>query len=172
MVTTAVAATAASALATGFGGSPLQRLSVAEGSLLQRPSSAGGSSLQRAHAARSLSVRDEGRLGYISSEASSIIDEGVLRGSLPGRGRVVFVYNGSPNVSARFTIRASGGTVTGTARCRLHNPTSLTPSFRGALQITGGSRRYAHARGGGELFGVFHRRGYGLVVQAIGRLRY
>jgi hypothetical protein len=35
-----------------------------------------------------------------------------------------------------------------------------------------GSGRYARASGSGELFGVFHRHGYALVVQAIGRLRY
>jgi hypothetical protein len=125
-----------------------------------------------ASAARVLPVRDEGSLRYVSSEASSILDEGALHGSLPGRGRVVFVYNGSPTVSARFTIHAAGGTISGNARCRLHNPTSLTPSFRGALAVTGGSGRYAHARGSGELFGVFHRRGYSLLVQAVGRMSY
>jgi hypothetical protein len=125
-----------------------------------------------ASAAHILSVRDEGSLRYVTSEASSIIDEGGLRGSLPGRGRVLFVYNGSPNVSAHFTIRTAAGTVSGSAHCRLHNPTSLTPSFRGALTISGGSGRYSHARGSGELFGVFHRRGYSLMVQAVGRMSY
>ncbi|HVR04803.1 MAG TPA: hypothetical protein VMS02_02100 [Solirubrobacteraceae bacterium] len=131
-----------------------------------------GATQTKARDARVVSVREEGSLGYVSSEASSILDEGSLRGTLPGRGRVVFIYSGSPNVSARFTIRTAAGTISGSARCHLHNPTSLTPSFRGALAISGGSGRYAHARGEGELFGVFHRRGYGLVVQAIGRLRY
>jgi hypothetical protein len=117
-------------------------------------------------------VRDEGSLHFLSDEATLIVDEGSLSGTLPGSGRVYFTYNGSPNVSARFTIHARGGNVYGAAKCRLSNPNSLTPSFRGALQIVGGSGRYAHARGSGELFGVFHRRGYGLVVQAIGKLSY
>jgi hypothetical protein len=119
-----------------------------------------------------VSVRDEGQLGFRFSEASTIVDEGLLRGTLPGRGRVRFVYNGSPRVSASFAIRTGAGTIYGRATCTLHNPSSPTPSFRGALAIAGGSGRYAHARGSGELFGVFHRRGYSLVVQAIGRLRY
>jgi len=125
-----------------------------------------------AAAAHTTNVRDEGSLRFTSDEATSIIDEGGLSGTLPGSGRVYFTYNGSPNVSARFTIHTAGGTIDGTAKCRLNNPNSPTPSFRGALQIVGGSGRYAHARGSGELFGVFHRRGYGLVVQAIGKLSY
>jgi hypothetical protein len=117
-------------------------------------------------------VRDEGSLHFLSDEATLIVDEGSLSGTLPGSGRVYFTYNGSPNVSARFTIHARGGNVYGAAKCRLSDPNSLTPSFRGALAIVGGSGRYAHARGSGELFGVFHRRGYGLIVQTIGKLSY
>jgi hypothetical protein len=52
------------------------------------------------------------------------------------------------------------------------NPNSTNPSFRGSLTITGGSGRYAHAGGSGELFGVFHRQSFALTVQAIGKLRY
>jgi hypothetical protein len=48
----------------------------------------------------------------------------------------------------------------------------MNPSFRGSLTITGGSGRYAHAGGSGELFGVFYRRSFALTVQAIGKLRY
>ncbi len=125
-----------------------------------------------ATAAHLTSVRDEGSLHFMSDEATQIVDDGRLSGTLPGSGRVYFTYNGSPNVTARFTIRTAGGSLNGTAKCRLNNPNSPTPSFRGALVIVGGSGRYAHARGSGELFGVFHRRGYGLVVQAIGRLSY
>jgi hypothetical protein len=125
-----------------------------------------------AGASRTLAVRDEGRLRYRGDSATHIIDEGNVAGTIPGRARVDFAYNGSPNVSARFTIRSSAGSIAGWARCRLNNPNSPVPSFRGTLHITGGSGRYARARGEGELFGVFHRRGYGLVVQAIGELRY
>jgi hypothetical protein len=117
-------------------------------------------------------VREEGKLRFVGSSATALIDEGSVGGTLPGRARVRFVYNGSPNVTATFTIRTSAGSLSGSARCRLSNPTSPTPSFRGALRIGGGSGRYARARGSGELFGVFHRHGYGLVVQAIGRLSY
>lgn len=123
-----------------------------------------------ARAAHTVQVSDRGKLRYRSVAATSILDEGPLSGTLPGRARVDFLYDGSPNVTARFTIYAAGGSIYGQARCRLHNPASPTPSFKGALQITGGSGRYSHAGGSGELYGVFYRRGYGLSVQATGEL--
>jgi len=125
-----------------------------------------------AAAASVLRVRDEGHLHLISSEGSELIDEGAALGSVPGKVRVHFVYNGNPTVSAQFTIYGHSGSISGRARARLSNPTSPEPSFRGAFAITGGSGRYAHIHGTGELFGVFVRHGYALVVQTIGKLAY
>jgi hypothetical protein len=124
----------------------------------------------QAHSSRTFKVSDRGKLRYRSVAATSILDEGALSGTIPGHARVDFLYDGSPNVTARFTIYAAGGSIDGQAHCRLHNPASPTPSFKGALQITGGSGRYSHAAGSGELYGVFYRRGYGLSVQATGEL--
>lgn len=123
-------------------------------------------------AARVLNVRDEGKLHFISSSGSEILDEGPGVGSVPGKVRVHFVYNGNPEVSASFTIFGHGGSISGKANARLSNPTSPRPSFRGAFTVTGGNGRYAHIHGTGELFGVFTRRGYALVVQTIGKLPY
>jgi hypothetical protein len=125
-----------------------------------------------AAAARVLNVRDEGHLHLISSDGSELIDEGPALGSVPGKVRVHFVYNGNPAVSAQFTIYGHSGSISGRAKARLSNPTSPEPSFRGAFTITGGSGRYVHIHGTGELFGVFIRRGYALVVQTIGNLAY
>jgi hypothetical protein len=130
------------------------------------------SSGTRAHAARSLNVRDEGRLRYIRSSGEQIIDEGRASGTFPGWVKVRFLYNGEPTVSARFTIYGSGGSVSASGTARLSSPTSPSPSFHGRMTITGGSGRYAHVHGGGELFGVYYRRSYALTVQAIGKLPY
>jgi hypothetical protein len=132
----------------------------------------------RAAFAAALAVVASGLSGQVAlasahahaSRTLRVSDRGTLSGTMPGHARVDFVYNGSPNVTARFTIYAAGGSIYGQAHCRLHDPASPTPSFKGALRITGGSGRYAHAGGGGELYGVFHRRGYGLSVQATGEL--
>jgi hypothetical protein len=126
----------------------------------------------QALAAHVLKVRDEGHLRFISSSGSQLIDEGAATGTMPGNVRVRFTYNGNPEVFAQFTIHGRYGSISGHAHGRLSNPTSTTPSFRGSLSITGGSSRYAHASGSGELFGVFNRRSYGLIVQTIATLRY
>jgi hypothetical protein len=123
-------------------------------------------------AARVLNVRDEGKLKFTTSYGSEIIDNGPATGTLPGKVKVYFVYDGSPSVSARFTITGSAGSISGRAKGKLNNPTSPKPSFRGAFTITAGTGRYSHIHGTGELFGVFTRRGYGLVVQTIGKLNY
>ncbi len=126
-------------------------------------------------AARVLNVHDEGHLRFITSNGSEIIDEGEATGTVPGNVRVHFIYNGEPAVSARFTIYGHSGSISGQAKGTLSNPTSPDPSFRGAFTITGGSRRYAHIHGTGELFGVFTRRGknkYSLLVQTIGKDPY
>jgi hypothetical protein len=136
---------------------------------------AAAASASAAAAAGVLNVRDEGRLGFITSDGSEIIDEGPATGTVPGKVRLHFIYNGNPAVSATFTIYGRGGSISGKAKGNLSNPTSSEPSFRGAFQVTGGSRRYARIHGTGELFGVFDRRGrnkYGLVVQTIGKLPY
>lgn len=126
----------------------------------------------KVHSAATKQVRDGGHLRFKSDAATAIVDEGHLSGTMPGTGRVRFVYDGSPKVSARFVIRANGGAIYGSAKCHMHDPASPAPSFRGALTITGGTGRYAHAHGSGELYGVYYRHGYGLSVQAIGRLSY
>jgi hypothetical protein len=126
----------------------------------------------RAHSARVLRVHDEGHLHFVKSSGSVIIDEGRASGTFPGWVKVRFTYNGEPTVGARFTISGAGGSISARGSARLSSPTSTTPSFHGSMKITGGSGRYARVRGGGELYGVYNRRSYGLTVQAIGELPY
>jgi hypothetical protein len=125
-----------------------------------------------ARSAHTLKVRDEARLHFIHSSGSQLIDEGSATGTLRGKVRLQFTYDGSPSVSAQFTILGAGWSIRAHGQGKLSDPTSPTPSFRGSLAITGGSGRYAHAHGSGELFGVFNRRNYGLTVQTIGTLAY
>ncbi|HTA05021.1 MAG TPA: hypothetical protein VK774_01535, partial [Solirubrobacteraceae bacterium] len=115
-----------------------------------------------AHAARTLSVKDEGHLKLVHSSGSLLIDEGPASGTLPGRTRVQFVYKGEPTVSATITVFGHAGSVTAHGNGRLSSPTSVSPSFSGTLTITGGSGRYAGARGAGRLYGVFNRRTYAM----------
>src|ERR1700728_2395842 len=77
-----------------------------------------------AAAARVLNVRDEGKLRFITSSGSEIIDEGPATGTVPGRVKVHFIYNGNPAVSASFTIYGHAGSISGKAKGNLSNPTS------------------------------------------------
>jgi hypothetical protein len=125
-----------------------------------------------ASATRVLDVRDKGSLHFVKSSGSVIIDEGRASGSFPGWVKVRFTYDGEPTVGARFTISSAAGAISARGTARLSSPTSASPSFHGSMTITGGTGRYAHVRGGGELYGVYYRRSYGLTVQAIGKLPY
>jgi hypothetical protein len=121
---------------------------------------------------RVLNIRDQGNLRFVRASGSLLLDEGRVTGTFPGSVKVRFLYNGEPNVSARFTITGKGGSISARGTGRLSSPTSPAPSFRGRMTITGGTGRYEHIRGGGELFGVFNRRSYALTVQAVGKLPY
>jgi hypothetical protein len=126
----------------------------------------------QAHAARVLLVHDEGRLRFVSGAGSTVVNEGSVSGTLPGKVRLHYKYSGGPALNTLFTVYGRGWTVRVDALVRLSDPTSPNPSFRGTLRITGGTGRFVHCTGRGELFGVFSRRTYGLTVQALGKLTY
>jgi hypothetical protein len=141
--------------------------------LTQNGAPASASHSPRAHgAARTLKLRDEGSLHLVKRSGSVLLGEGPASGTLPGKVRVRFLYNGSPIVTAQFTIRTTSGSIRGHGLSRLSSPRSSSPSFVGPLAITGGSGRYARARGRGKLYGVFYPRSGKLIFQPVGQLRY
>jgi hypothetical protein len=140
--------------------------------ILTGASSASAGPTPRASSARTLNVKDEGRLRLVKSSGSQLIDEGPASGTIPGTVRIVFVYDGNPTVSAQITIYGHSGSIQAHGTADLSSPTSASPSFKGTLAIAGGAGRYAHARGSGQLYGVFYRRSYAITVQTQGTLRY
>jgi len=70
-----------------------------------------------------------------------------------------------------FTIVTRFGSISGDGTAALHG-SGRYESFAGSMVVTGGSGRYAHARGHAGLFGTFDRRTYAVVIQTTGTLTY
>jgi hypothetical protein len=123
-----------------------------------------------ASAAHVLNVKDEGHLRSVSSSGSELLEEGRVAGTIPGKLKVSF--NIGATISAKFTIYANGGgSISGHGGGALHS-TGVYASFGGSLAVTGGSGRYAHAHGSGNLSGAVNRKSYALSVKAVGKLSY
>lgn len=123
-----------------------------------------------ANVAHMLDVRDEGHLHSVSSSGSELLEEGPVAGTIPGKLKVSF--NLGATISAKFTIYAKGGgSISGHGGGALRS-TGVYASFGGSLAVTGGSGRYAHAHGSGNLSGAVNRKTYALTVKAVGKLSY
>jgi hypothetical protein len=123
-----------------------------------------------ANAAHVLNVKDEGHLHSVRTSGAELLEEGQISGTIPGKLKVTFDIGAT--VTAKFTIYPNGGgSIDGSGGGTLHS-TSVYSSFGGSLKVTGGSGRYAHAHGAGNLFGAINRKTYALTVQAVGKLYY
>jgi hypothetical protein len=122
-----------------------------------------------ARTARTLSATDTAHLRYVSSAGSLLNDEGTATGSLPGSMRVHL--NLGATFTGSFTIYTSGGSIKGHGSAIPHG-SGTYESFAGTLTVTGGTGRYARARGHGHLYGTFNRGNYALVIKTTGSLTY
>jgi hypothetical protein len=124
-----------------------------------------------ARAARTISATDEADLHYVRrrSSESHLFEEGTARGTLPGSVHAECHLGAA--ISANVTIYTEGGTIHGHGSATPH-ASGIYESFAGTLVITGGTGRYAHARGRAGLYGLFNRRTYSLTVQTTGSLSY
>jgi hypothetical protein len=123
----------------------------------------------RARAAHILNAADTVHLRYVSSSGSLLLDEGKATGTLPGSMRVHL--NLGTTFTGTFTIYTSGGSIEGRGSAAPHG-SGTYESFAGTLTVTGGTGRYAHARGHGGLYGTFDRDNYALVIKTTGSLTY
>lgn len=121
--------------------------------------------------ARSLNATDTAHLHYIpsQSEGSTLVEEGTATGALPGKMRAHLKIEAS--FKGAFVLYAQGGTITGHGAAK-PSGAGRYESFRGALVVTGGTGRFAHAHGQAGLYGVFDRQTYKLTIQTTGRLSY
>jgi hypothetical protein len=118
----------------------------------------------RALAARTVSVDDTGHLKRTHASGDFIDEAGEISGTLPGTATVRLDV-GPETITASFTIQVhGGGSISGTGRAKIGSPGRYT-SFAGNLSVTGGTGRYAHARGSGKLYGELERKYDLLTVQ-------
>jgi len=117
-----------------------------------------------ARAARTLTINDNGELRLVHASGETLSEAGKISGTLPGTASVRLDV-GSESVTATFTIHVhGGGSITGSGRAKIGSDGRYT-SFGGTLSVTGGTGRFAHARGAGKLYGVIERRSDKLTVQ-------
>lgn len=128
-----------------------------------------GDTRQPARAARTLNVTDTAHLRYRGTSGSSLIEEGVATGGLPGTVKVRFDVGAT--VAATFTISTPRGALIGHGKGLLHS-SGRYASFGGSMIVTRGTGRYRYAHGHGGFYGVINRRTYDLTVQTTGKLSY
>jgi hypothetical protein len=130
---------------------------------------AGARRVARARAAHTLSGTETGHLHLVSTSGSLLFEEGPASGPLTGHMRsrlnLGAVFTGS------FTIYTPAGSIAGRGSATPHG-SGRYRSFSGALTVTGGTGRYAHAHGQAGLYGTFDQRTYALLIQTTGHFSY
>lgn len=125
--------------------------------------------LAAARMARTEHLAMTAHLRYLTAKGAYLLEEGSASGRLAGtvKARVRF----TADISGSFEFYPHGGSISGYGSARLHESGTYV-SFGGNVTITGGTGRYAHARGGGGLYGVYNRRTLALTIQTTGSLSY
>jgi hypothetical protein len=125
------------------------------------------------NAARTLSINDKVRMHLTGGNGNTLIEEGNATGTLPGKAKASLTIENTTTARSTFTVYPSGGSIAGHGTVQLHpGKSSYYESFRGALSVSHGTGRYAHASGSGKIYGVLNRSNDNAEVQVIGTLRH
>ncbi len=116
-----------------------------------------------------MNVSAEGKLHYLHSSGSTLIEEGPIKGDLNGHARAEFTVGAM--FSGSFVFYTAHGEIKGHGSAQPHG-SGRYESFSGHDVITGGSGRYAHAHGKGTMYGTFDRDSYAVTIQTQGTLYY
>jgi hypothetical protein len=123
-----------------------------------------------AWAAREVNLRETGHMHAVG-EPGTTIDErggaiGTFNGSIVGR----LTIASANRVTATFTIRPKGGSITGRGSARFEQQ-GANGYFGGTISITGGTGGYAHASGTNlGISGVISRETFALTVHVHGKI--
>jgi hypothetical protein len=124
----------------------------------------------RGRAAHTISGNDNATLHYVPpARGSTLLEEGQATGSIPGHVRAYLRVEAT--FSGTFTISTRHGSITGHGTANPHGAGPVE-SFSGTFVITGGTGRYAQARGRGKLYGSYKRMNYEVELQPRGTIHY
>jgi hypothetical protein len=127
----------------------------------------------KATQAKVISVQDNSRLHLVKAVGNVMTEEGRVAGTLPGKAKIKIDLEGSGGTAtARFTLYASGGSISGHGSGRGNEGHGGWESFSATTWLSGGTGRYAHASGSGHMYGALNRRDDELVVQTTVRMHY
>lgn len=106
---------------------------------------------------------------HLVHAGEELLEEGPSNGALPGHMRAELRIG--PIFTGSFTIYTDKGRISGSGRADPHG-SGRYQSFSGAWTVTSGSGLYAHVHGRDNMYGVFDRRTYAVVLTTTGSLSY
>jgi hypothetical protein len=121
-------------------------------------------------AAREVILQETGHLHAVGEPGTTIIERGTATGTLNGPTSVQLRIISANKVTATFTVRPRGGSITGKGSARFAQKGSYG-YFGGTLAITGGTGSYAHASGTNiGISGAISRETFALTVHVHGKI--
>jgi hypothetical protein len=130
-----------------------------------------GGSEPVATAARELNLQETGYLHSVGEPSVTVDEQGHATGTFDCTITVRLTIVSASRVTATFTVKPKGGSVTGTGSARFSRQGS-NGYFGGTIAITHGTGSYAHASGANiGISGVIGLETYNLTVHVHGKIR-
>lgn len=124
-----------------------------------------------ARAARELDLQETGRLHAVGEPGTTVVEHGSATGTFDCSTAVLLRIVSANKVTATFTVRPRGGSITGKGSARFAQK-GANGYFGGTIAITGGTGSYAHAAGTNiGISGVISRESFALTVHVHGKIR-
>lgn len=123
-----------------------------------------------ARAAREVDLQETGHLHAVGEPGTTIIERGTATGTFNCSIAVRLTIVSANNVTATFTVRPKGGSISGRGSARFSQK-GANGYFGGTIAIAGGTGSYAHAAGTNiGISGVISRETFRLTVHVHGKI--
>ena len=123
-----------------------------------------------AHAAREVNLQETGHLRAVGEPGTTVIERGSATGTFNCSIAVHLTIVSANKVTATFTVRPKGGSVTGRGSARFEQQ-GADGYFGGTIAIAGGTGSFARAAGTNiGISGVIDRETFALTVHVHGKI--